>query len=190
MNVSDHTTVIHNVLYAVRFDDEPHYEYKRCFEQWQDFEYLRDFFRQHPEAIEYHQEKTGERLSVAEASAKTLAEATQLEDALLKACEYPTLKEQRKALLEIFDFLHTNEKGFDYPYIALKCKNHPPYTWLRLYAWQVYTSEDEDEWILFIADGAIKSSQAMQNHPETQRSLAKIAATKSYLCTKFSPHES
>lgn len=143
-----------NQLYTFHYEDEPDNEYHRLMELWTDVHYLYQFAKNN--AISDIEDFINEVLYDVEQIQDFIESLIQNQESLVRYFEPLGQIEQRKKRLAL-------QKGK----IERSC--------LRIYAIKV----DEDCFI--ITGGAIKITQRMQDHVDTQQELTKLNNARSYL---------
>ena len=146
-------------LYAFRYDGQWLDELERLFEEWSDIEYLETFFEQYENDLFYF------KLDIDGAISGTITESIKLRNFLFEISKGKSL-----TLDEVFKPLD----NLEYRVITLS-KQKTSRRWLRLYAIKI----DVNHYV--ITGGAIKMSQAMQDHPGTLAELSKLNKAKNFL---------
>lgn len=165
--------VVEDSLYSVRYDEEAYeaedeHEFRRLFRDWNDAEYLEQFFVEHQDDLE--SEFWG-GISVHRAILKTRKDAKSLERKLVQIAEtgktdrHETLSTLFKPLFDEPDHLDPYEKdkayGIDSP------------SWLRIYAIRL------DANVFVVSGGAIKLTKDM-NRPHLQQELRKLDIAQAF----------
>ncbi|SDC96909.1 hypothetical protein [Niabella drilacis] len=149
-----------NKLYAVKFDGETQDEYQKAFNQWQDVEYLHDFFEEHKADLENGFYNCP---SVDEAIAQTLKESREFEQRIRALC-----KQEKNNLNDVI-FRPLNKKE-----TKIELQQNKAYgmgnsrSWLRLYAIRLSQS------IYFVTGSAIKLTATMSEREHTKKELEKL----------------
>lgn len=141
-------------LFAFHYVGEADNEYDRLMDNWTDVSYLRKYAKSN--AIQNVNQFVKDKLKDAEQIQDLLEEITTNKEPL----EY------------YFRTLFDNESGIKT--LSLQ-KGKIERNGIRLYAVKI------DENCFVITGGAIKMSQAMQDHPDSNNELTKIKAAKTYL---------
>ncbi len=141
-------------LSTFHYDGEADNEYDRLMDNWTDVSYLRKYAKSN--AIENVNQFVKDKLKDAEQIQDLLEEITTNKEPL----EY------------YFRTLFDNETGIKT--LSLQ-KGKIERNGIRLYAIKI------DENCFVITGGAIKMSQAMQDHPDSNNELTKIKTAKAYL---------
>jgi hypothetical protein len=153
-------------IYAFRFKGEEDNELYRLFDQWNNVEFLHDFFTKNVGDLNSH----FKNISVVDAVDDTIEDAQVLEEVFLDSDELMNFE-------VIFNPLHNQE----YQNIVLskskakrkKRSNHA--CWLRIYALKV------DINLYVITGGAIKLTQLMQDRLHTNEEFRKIERCRNFL---------
>lgn len=144
--------------FVYKKEDEDVYdenEYNRLMELWTDVEYLREYAKIN--GVEDINKFVRQRLNDAENIQDLLEEITQ----------------NKQPLDYYFHPLFDDETGIKI--LALRKGKASKWDGLRLYAIKI------DSNCFVITGGAIKMSQTMQDHPDTNKELKKIKEAKAYL---------
>jgi site-specific DNA-adenine methylase len=140
-------------LYSFHYDGEVENEYNRLMNLWTDTEYLREYATQNGVADVYG--FVNDILKYAEAVQNFLDDITHSQDTLELYFEALQESERKKPILSL-------QKG--------KIRRNQ----LRLYAVKI------DSNCFVITGGAIKMSQRMDEHPDTEIELKKLNAAREY----------
>jgi hypothetical protein len=143
-----------HTLFAFQYQGEVDNEYDRLMDNWTDVSFLRDYAKQNK--VENINQFVKDRLKDAEQIQDLLEEITTNNEPL----EY------------YFRTLFDNESGAK---ILSFQKGKIEKNGIRLYAIKI------DENCFVITGGAIKMSQTMQDHPDSNEELKKIHRAKSFL---------
>ena len=150
-------------LFAIQYDDEEIDELERLFDEWQDLEYLENFFEEHKADL-----KSGFYSSeiIENAVLNTFEEAKSLRTQLDELSEY-SLESLFKPLdnLEYRSVLLSKRKAYG--------NRHK--SWLRLYAIRI----EKDMYV--ITGGAIKLTSSMDERLHTQKELNKLEKCRNWL---------
>lgn len=161
-------------VYALRFKEESYANSKdnelyKVFRQWQDAEYLFDFFKANKANLAYFDS----RMTATEAMERTLNQSHVLFKRLIEA-----LTEAENGNFSKLKALFTNVDVAPHhsDFVEQKIKRF----WLRLFA---VRTDDE---LYFITGGAIKLTSSLQgddpsNPPQTDKELKKARAVAKYL---------
>lgn len=175
MRIVDIFAVVEGSLYAVRYDGKVCDEFKTLFDQWQDIEYLEQFFEDNK-----HDLKNGiyNHLSIEDAITRTINEAFKFEKKILHAAKNSINNSNAKNTLEkvVFTSLHKEIRSNEY--IESKAYGTKRKSWLRVYA--IRLAQD----VYFVSGGAIKLTKDMRP-PHLKEELKKLKATTAYLKEEF-----
>ena len=154
-------------LFAFHYEGEEANELERLFDQWQDIEYLFEFFEEHAGDL-----LNGffDPISVEDAVTETRAEAKLLEEQLMSLCD----SDDGSSLESIFKLLDNRH------YRVIQLEKHKAYgsrrrSWLRLYAIRI----EKDTYI--ITGGAIKLTHTMNERHHTKKELDKLSRCRDWL---------
>ncbi len=155
-----------NLLLSFKYDNEVECEFERLFDQWNDTEYLFEYFNINQS---YLRNLYWESRDVNILVSQTTSLANKFEEELL-AYENLTDDEFQRNLDEMFETL----KYSDYREGILR-QSKSKKGWLRIYALKINKSA------YVITGGAIKLTKKMDEHPATLKELEKIQKCKNYL---------
>lgn len=159
-----------NRLLSIQFEGEEFDEFRKAFAQWQDTEYLLDFFEQNQKDL--HSGFYGS-ISIDDAIFRTIDGASKLEALFIRLAGEGEMRNEHYLNDKLFKPLNNQE-------IKIELQQNKAYgvgsgSWLRIYAIRI--SAD-----LFVVTGsAIKLVKAMQDSPHTQNELEKLNQVVSYL---------
>ncbi len=145
-------------LYAFKYADDLPDELERIFDEWNDPQFLNDFFEENEDKIS---------ITIEEAIQKVKNEAVFLRNKLMELAHA-----KPHQLNELFKNLN------NYEYTAKELSQQKARNrWLRLYAIKI----DENDYV--ITGGAIKfdNQHLMQQHPHTNKELIKINKCRDFL---------
>ncbi len=152
-------------LYSFRYyNDDTRDEFLRLFEDWQDAEYLEDFFEANKSDLQngfFTPVPTVEQAVLA-----TKAEAKRLEKHLLYLA-----KDDNENLDSIFKPLSEQEDNFPFP--RYKAYGFDYKSWLRIYALKIGHR-------YYITGGTIKLTKAMRDRTHTTDELRKIGRCSTF----------
>jgi hypothetical protein len=156
-------------LWAVRDPAKPTNELALLFRQWNDINYLFDFFMNNLDDLQsyFHIER------ISEAIEDTINDAEQLERLVLDIPYTENLDEIFKPLSSTTDFAIrelSREKARNWDRIGHAC-------WLRIYAIRLERN------VFVVTGGAIKLTRTMQERKHTQEQLTRINKCRDYLMT-------
>lgn len=155
-------------LFTVHFDGEEKDAFEQLFENWQNPEYLFDFFTENEKDLQ----NGFYNCSLMDAIKLTREEAIEFRDLIIETKDDGSLVDKGN-IHELFTELSESEYIFQN---HRKQKAYGPvrYSWLRIYAIQV-----QDCFV--ITGGAIKLTQRMDERRHTGHELAKLEWVKSEL---------
>ena len=148
-------------LYAFRFPEMELDELERIFDDWENPEFLFDFFTEHESDL-------NRKYSVDEAVEKTRLEVNKFRNKLL---EYAMANPDK--LSEFFQNLHNQEYK-----AKILSDQKAKQNWLRLYALKI---TDEDDTLFVITGGMIKLTHLMEDRPHGLIERNKINRCKDFL---------
>lgn len=159
-------------LYSVKFSGAETNEFDRCFDLWNDPEYLRNFFKDHSGDLRRYNRFHNKEYGINEAVRKTIKDAENLENRVLDVALNDS-EEEGEVLQTLFRPLNDMETG-SYPLQKEKGKLQYE-SWLRMYAVRI----DVDLYVM--SGGAIKLTYKMQERDHTSRELRKLDEVVNYL---------
>ncbi|WKN45812.1 hypothetical protein [Tunicatimonas pelagia] len=162
--------IVNGSLLSVRFEGNERDEFARLFEQWQDIEYLENFFESNKDDL---QNGFFGNISIEDAVFTTTEEADELENHIQEVAKKGQEDDYSTLYDLIFHPLHANDVSTSH--IESKAYGLTSKSWLRVYAIQIATN------LYVVSGGAIKLTKAMQDRPHTIEELKKLRATASYL---------
>lgn len=151
-------------LTAFRYGTNNPDEFTRLFRQWQDPQFLYEFFAEHIEDLQGGFFGT---IPLPSAVKQTRDEARRLEVKLLQLASDTT-----NSLDSIFEPLKIEEPV---EFRRSKAKGDQPKTWLRIYAIKLESN------VYVITGGTIKLTRSMQEREHTRLELQKFERCKAYL---------
>ena len=144
--------------------------FNQCFDNWQDPQYLYDFFNEHNEVLRYY------GMSAKEATKQALTESKQFYLKILNIAEGKT--DVTTLDYDIFQPLHPRD-DFDLPLISAKAYGpRKPTSFLRLYAIRI------SDGTYIIIGGLIKTTQELQETEEGEEMLKELRTLGEYLRKK------
>jgi len=146
-----------DTLYAFHHQNEAQNEFDKVIELWTDVEYLKNYAQ------------TNHVTNIKKFVESRLDEVDEIQDFLEE------LTTENRPLDYYFEPLHPSE--YKERILSLK-KGKIRNNQLRIYAIKI------DESSFIITGGAIKMSQTMQDHPDTNKELSKLNKAKDYLTSK------
>ncbi|UKJ07926.1 hypothetical protein [Solitalea lacus] len=165
--------VINESLYSVAFDDKTTDEFSDLFNNWNDVEYLNDFFEKHQTDL-----KSGfykdiyDDISIEQAIQITLDEAEELENTIKSIASSGS-----SSLQSIFKPLDNGAYKIT-PLQKSKATGLNRKSWLRIYAIRIGPN------MFVVSGGAIKLTETMDNREHLQVELRKLEMLKNYLTEK------
>lgn len=168
MKITGTFAVVESTLYSISFDEKED-EFRRAFNNWQDPEYLENFFEEHKKDLENGIYK---HLSVEDAVEKTIGESGKFEQKIRIAAKQKNPDASLTLENDIFIPLHKNV--YDNEHIQSKAYGIRHQSWLRIYA--IRLAEN----VYFITGSAIKLTKDM-NPPHLQVELTKLKLAAQYL---------
>ena len=162
--------VVNLSLLSVQFDGEPFDAFTDVFENWNDVEYLEDFFEENRNDL---QSGFFGNATVENAVLATIEEAEKFEQRLRFFANNGVVNQNGQTLDEIFKLLSSS----DITYELVKSKaygvNNP--SWLRIYALRIAEN------VYVVTGGAIKLTPTMNERTHLKRELKKLEIAKQYL---------
>lgn len=147
-------TIFAHHLYAFSFKNKTD-ELSRLYDFWTNQKLLRDYFEKNNSVLEF------ENIDIEEAISETIENAELL---------FELLSEHKNDLDGLFEALSTKENDSKFLH-----KQKSRRKWLRLYAIKIESN------YYVITGGAIKQSQTMQQHPDTNEESKKLESCRNYL---------
>jgi hypothetical protein len=147
-------TIFADHLYAFSFKNKTD-ELSRLYDFWTNQKLLRDYFEKNNSVLEF------ENIDIEEAISETIENAELL---------FELLSEHKNDLDGLFEALSTKENVSKFLH-----KQKSRRKWLRLYAIKIESN------YYVITGGAIKQSQTMQQHPDTNEESKKLESCRNYL---------
>lgn len=155
-----------NSLLSVKYEQHETHELERLFDNWNNVEYLYNFFTEHKDDIKYGFYKN---TSIKKAVIKTINYAETLEKRLLEVAELGEM-DINDSLQTIFKPLDDNRQT-----LAELQKEKSKENWLRIYAIRIDTNT------YIITGGAIKLTHKMKDREHLKQELFKLDLVKEYL---------
>ncbi|MCF8365098.1 MAG: hypothetical protein K9H16_04915 [Bacteroidales bacterium] len=162
--------IVKNSLLAVQFEGSMADEFALLFSNWQDVEYLEQFFEDNKNDL---QSGFWGNISVEEAVLRTLDEAEEMEEYIMEIAETGRIDSGNTLQDLVFQPLSKNDFSIQH----VKSKSYGPDnpSWLRLYAIQVASN------LYVVSGGAIKLTETMNKQAHLVLELKKLQATKEYI---------
>jgi hypothetical protein len=159
-----------NRLLSMQFDNNETDEFRKAFNQWQDVEYLEQFFEEHKADL---QREFYGNISIEDAIFETIEESREFEEYIRKIAKKGAKEKEPNLNDLVFKTLNKNE-------ISLIHQKSKAYglefkSWLRLYAIRI--SAD----IFVVTGSAIKLTATMEEREHTKKELDKLKKTTQYL---------
>lgn len=155
-------------LYTVRYTDEEEDEFTRIFRNWDDIEYLEEFFETNKTHLN---ESIYAPLPIEKAVFRTVSDATVFEKKIMGAANGTS----DDTLELVFQPLH--KKFLKNEYTESKAYGTNNKSWLRVYGIRI--AKD----LYVVTGGAIKLTKSMQDAEHLKQELLKLKATQHYLKT-------
>jgi hypothetical protein len=175
MKIVDIFAVVENSLYAVRFGNKAHDEFKNLFDNWQDVEYLEQFFEENKKDLE---EGFYKHVSIEDAILRTTIEASKFEQKIRKSAVNSICSPDENDTLEKVIFKSLHKDIFNNDYIESKAYGVKNKSWLRVYAIRLTDN------VYFVSGGGIKLTKDM-TPVHLKEELKKLKATTQYLKENF-----
>ncbi|HKJ32395.1 MAG TPA: hypothetical protein VKA34_11240 [Balneolales bacterium] len=157
------------ILYSIDYGTGQGSELKKVFSEWNDIEYLENFFNKNVFDLNQYDKNT---YTIDKAIEITLKEANKFEE-ILHHYANDGVKDTDKKLQSLFHPLNNNDTNI---YSLQKSKAKPNHkSWLRLYAIRIA------EHLFVISGGAIKLTWRMDEREHTRLELQKMDRTRDYL---------
>ena len=170
MLIVDIFAIINDNLLSVRFKGKPRNEFRMLFDNWQNSEYLEQFFEENKSDL---QNSIYGSISVEDAVFQTIEESEKMETLIKEIAESGQVLSGNSLHDLIFENLYTHETSIN----RVKSKAYGPtnHSWLRLYAIRMSPNH------YIVTGGAIKLTRAMQGKDHLEKELDKLNATLEYL---------
>ncbi len=159
-----------NVLLSIQFDNNDVNEFRKAFDQWQDVEYLEQFFEDYKADL---QSGFYGNISIEDAVFETIEESRAFEEKIRNEAKRgerdnePNLNNIVFKPLNKYETTVKHQKNKAYGFV----KN----SWLRIYAIRI--SAD----IFVVSGSAIKLTEKMEGRKHTEEELKKLKKTAQYL---------
>jgi hypothetical protein len=174
MNINGIFAVVEGALYAIQFDDNQADEFKQLFDNWQDPEFLEQFFEDNKDDL---QRSIYKHFSVEQAVIRTIDESTKFERKILAAAKQTNPYAAFTLENAIFHPLHKDVLSNDH--IESKAYGTRHRSWLRIYA--IRLSEN----IYFVSGGGIKLTKSNSDSEHLKTEMVKLKKVKEYLKKNF-----
>lgn len=162
--------IVKNSLLAIQFDGKESDEFSKMFNQWQDVEYLEQFFEDNKQDL---QNGFYGNITVEEAVFRTINEAEKMEYHIRDIAKKGQTDSYNTLHDLIFTPLHENDTTIQHQ--ESKAYGGKSHSWLRLYAVRIATN------LYVVSGGAIKLTKKMQDREHTRLELKKLKAAIKYL---------
>lgn len=162
--------IINDNLLSVRFNGKPKSEFRMLFDNWQNPEYLEQFFEENKSDL---QNGFYDSISVEDAIYQTIEESEKMETIIKKIA----VSVQGFSSDSSDDLLFENLNSIETSINRVKSKvKGPKYkSWLRLYAIRMSPNH------YIVTGGAIKLTRVMKGRNHLEKELDKLNATIEYL---------
>jgi hypothetical protein len=162
--------IVKDALFAIQFEPNDCDEFTLAFKNWNDTEYLEDFFENHKKDL---QSVFYGAITIDDAIFSTIDEATKFEEKIREVAKNGKFNTNDSLQDLVFQPLHKNDQT--YTLQESKAYGTGNKSWLRIYAVRI-SSE------CFVVSGsAIKLTAAMGEQDHTTIELSKLKITASYL---------
>lgn len=169
MNIINIFVLVKDSLYAVGYDNEVKDTYSSLLDNWQDVEYLEQFFEDNKTDL---QSGFYENITIEDAVLQTQAEAAKFDKKIYNAATTGTFNEDKPLEEVLFNTLHKDV--YDHIHIPSKAYGPNYKSWLRIYAIRIAPN------LYVISGGAIKLTEAMTTE-HLKQELFKLKLTANYL---------
>lgn len=162
--------VENNSLLSVQFDKEVSDEFTLLFDNWNDVEFLEQFFEDNKADL---QSGFFGNISIEEAVFRTIEDAEMLEEYIRAVAQTGKVNPDKSRLDLLFSSLHKND--YSIQLLQSKAYGRGRRSWLRLYAIRIAEN------LYVVSGGAIKLTDTMNDRPHLLRELEKLKVTQRYL---------
>lgn len=159
-------------LYSVKYDDKESDEYNRLFEEWQDLDYLVDFFERN---ISYLHNPIWSKVSVPEEASLQVVEESQWLENKLETIAINTKNGKDNNYDSFFKYLNGQRYELMVDYNPMKSYGFMNPSLIRMYAIKLESN------CYVITGGGIKLSDTIQSSPELDHVLNEIDIVRSYM---------
>jgi hypothetical protein len=170
MKIVDIFAIVKNKLLSVQFEPNDCDEFTLAFRNWNDTEYLEDFFENNKNDL---QSGFYSNISVEEAIFSTIDEAIKFEATIREVAKIGKFKIQSSLQDLVFYPLHKNDQA--YKLVESKAYGEEYKSWLRIYAIRINPE------CYVISGSAIKLTENMNERVHTSDELDKLKITAAYL---------
>ena len=167
--------IAHN-LYSVFFEGADCHAFKEVFENWNDIEYLFDFFEDHQKDLQsdFWTSFFGKMISTEEAIARTRRQIDAFERKIIDLANSTTAPDETNLSTLFVPLLKQNTARKPLLNSATKAYGFTRKGWLRIYAVRIAD-------VFIVTGGAIKLTRSMEERPHTQTELNKLLNVASSL---------
>ncbi len=159
-----------NTLLSIQFDNNDTDEFRKAFNQWQDIEYLEQFFEDNKNDL---QSGFYGNISVAEAVSYTIEESREFEEHIRQIAIRGARNKEPNLNDIVFKTLNNYETSLTYQ--KSKAYGVVNQSWLRIYAIRISAN------IFVVSGSAIKLTLEMKDREHTNEELNKLRRTAQYL---------
>jgi hypothetical protein len=159
-----------NTLLSIQFDNEDFDEFRKAFNQWQDVEYLEQFFEENKADL---QSGFYGNISVEDAVFDTIEESERLEKRIREIAIVGEKDNEPNLNNIIFKTLNNSETVLVHQ--KSKAYGLVQKSWLRIYAIRISAN------IFVVSGSAIKLTLEMKDRQHTNEELRKLKVTAQYL---------
>ena len=159
-----------NTLLSIQFDNNDFDEFSQAFNQWQDIEYLEQFFEEHKNDL---QSKFYGNISVEDAVYDTIEESREFEEHIRQIAIRGVRDNEPNLNNIVFKTLNNYETSLLHQ--KSKAYGLVNKSWLRIYAIRISAN------IFVVSGSAIKLTLEMRDREHTKQELEKLKKTAQYL---------
>jgi len=170
MEIVNIFAIVKNSLLAVQFDGKESDEFSMLFNNWQDVEYLEQFFEDNKQDL---QSGFYGNITIEEAVFQTIEEAESMERYIKKVANRGNSDPNNTLHDLVFTPLHKNDNTINHQESKAYGQNN--HSWLRMYAIRISTN------LYVVSGGAIKLTGKIQDRTHTTDELLKLKVTAAYL---------
>lgn len=170
MKIVNIFAIINESLLAVQFEGKSSDEFAMLFNNWQDIEYLEQFFEDNISDL-----KSGfyGNITVEEAVFRTIDEASKMETYIKRVAKRGKSDPASTLNNLVFTPLHKND--YSIKHVQSKAYGGKKKSWLRLYAIRIAPN------LYVVSGGAIKLTKTLNDRSHLILELRKLEVTKEYL---------
>jgi hypothetical protein len=170
MEIVNIFAIVKNSLLAVQFDGKESDEFSMLFKNWQDVEYLEQFFEDNKQDL---QSGFYGNITIEDAVFQTIEEAESMERYIKKVVNRGNSDPNNTLHDLVFTPLHKNDITINHQESKAYGQNN--HSWLRMYAIRISTN------LYVVSGGAIKLTKKIQDSTHTTDELLKLKITAAYL---------